>query len=265
MPPTRVRSSQGSVQSSSPSKAGPTIPSITGHGQAAALLGVNSHSSAPFIDPEKFKDWDLLDKIKKPIAEKLAHDYYVNGDKPHVTLSAVTTYSGGQAPTPPPTEQRIALAIRRSLNLKKIGKGNDPTDWVWTLAAAEGRQKTRDERMMELLTGSAKLWAEERTVGKVEEIAINWIATEILGATAAIASGTAEIIGAIELLIDIAELLTALGEPAEMRSWDIEDAFIIANVKNFLKRKQEIAELKEVSSSAIRFEASPTKRDVIPR
>ena len=77
----------------------------------------------------------------------------------------------------------------------------------------------------------------------------------------AVASGAAEIIGMLELALDVTELLSSLGKPADLQPWENEDVRIMADVKAWLQRKQERTDFRKSLSEGFKVETPPTARD----
>lgn len=249
------------------------------------------------LDAKKFAEWDLLHAIKEPIAEKLAHEF-VNRGKPAQKVSEQPSWSGGKGagepyvwqpgraapvpslpavgtyvegnptpPHPPPTEEQVSGAIYRALDKIKMGKGDKLEDWSWK-ESPEWRAKTRSEKETEVTNwgleqaqDKIRESAEERLLGAtVKDIAIEWFAVDVLGATVAVASGAAEIAGALELLLSVAELAASLQGPAELEPWQSEDARIVAEVRAYLQGKEEAAEFRKRLWKPV-IEISPAVRD----
>lgn len=194
-------------------------------------------------------EWGWKDKIKRPIANELAHEYISNTapsilpmTTPTTTGLAVTTYLEG--PTWVPNEERVALAIYRSLDVAKTGKGDKATDWTLKWVDPRGREKMPDDKAKELLLGSGRMLLEEFTTGKIEEILVKWVARG-LGATVLWATGIAEIWGALSLFWEVSELLMGLSEPNELSPEQKNDAIIVADVKDYLQKKQLAADIKK--------------------
>jgi Domain of unknown function (DUF4157) len=239
----------------------------------------------PVLDQKKFEEWDLMHKIKQSIADKLAHEYLnrkhpepkdpepkasVEGKQtpyeykwepgstaPVTTGLTVNTYTGGNIPVPvqEPDEQRVSLAIYRTLDKIKTGKGDKLSDWTQK-EAPDGGDKTLEEKGTEIGKWGAKqaaTYAGEQiadkklknlAIRKGVKISIELIGDSVLGAVA-VASGAGEIIGLLLLAWDVGELLYSLGEPAELKGWQAEDARIVADVKAYLQGKEDAADFKK--------------------
>jgi uncharacterized protein DUF4157 len=233
------------------------------------------------LDPKQFEGWGIMDDMRVAMAKKLGHEYInrknpepkaaepsgppkgtrsssgykwkPGGTAPMTTPRAVGSYSEGNTPVPilEPDEQRVVLAIYRSLTKNKTGKGDKLTDW--TLKPHEGRKKTRDEQDMEVAVWGGKEAAKEiaekfaekkfenLAIRKIAKIEINLIAGDLLGAVA-VATGAGEIVALLLLAWEIGELLSSLKEPAELTGWQAEDARIVEDVNDYFQGQENAAD-----------------------
>ncbi len=259
-------------------------------------------------DQKTFEEWAVLSAIKQPIADALAHEY-VNRRRPVDLAAITTYSHGfSSVPLQEPSEARVSLAIFRSIDIAKTRKGNTAKDWTWKWAEpAQGKPKTPEDKLKETAIWAGKHYVEDKAKEKVEygvvegiarpglnylrgtkvaaleegafakglvnskvkNIAVKWVAKDLLGLSVGVvaaASGVAEIIGFLTLALDVAELLKSLGEPGELREWQQDDARIVAGVKAYLQDKQDAADLAKAVSQP--FRAEETRRDAtlyVPR
>ena len=160
--------------------------SATGHSTGAAGTGVMQNAQVQMQEKPKspisqkppeipgFREmiskWASIDKIKSPMMRALAKEYVnrpgrIRSKTPPEKALRATSYINDKvrADVDEPTEERVFNVLMSSTDLKKIGKGDKPSDWSfrWLDEPATEKKKTAGEQAME--TGK---FAAEQAVSK---------------------------------------------------------------------------------------------------